>query len=148
MKIPLTENVAARNLPVYQRLASDSLLNRCVSGKTQNANEALHHLLWSKCPKTVFVSKNTLLMAISIVICEYNTGHLKTVADVQTASGLSPGTNTARIAGQLDKRRLNLAEKRKSTKYEVFRKKKKLALLKEEEKRQEKEGLSYGPGEF
>ena len=117
MKIPLTENVAARNLPVYQRLASDSLLNRCVSGKTQNPNEALHHLLWSKCPKTVFVSKNTLLMAISIVICEYNTGHLKTVADVQTASGLSPGTNTARIARRLDKRRLNLAEKRKSTKY-------------------------------
>ena len=58
-------------------------------------------------------------MAISIVICEYNTGHLKTVADVQTASGLSPGTNTARIARRLDKRRLNLAEKRKSTKYEV-----------------------------
>lgn len=78
-----------------------------------------------------------------MAICEYNTGHLKTVADVQTASGLSPGTNTARIARQLDKRRLNLAEKRKSTKYEVFRKKKKLALLKEEEKRQEKEGLSY-----
>lgn len=74
IKTPLRADVVNRILPIYQRLGSDTLLSRCVDGKTQNANEALHGVLWSKCPKTTFVSKSTLVMRISEAICTYNTG--------------------------------------------------------------------------
>ncbi|GFX87109.1 uncharacterized protein TNCV_2151621 [Trichonephila clavipes] len=39
MKTKLSEEVVAKIMPVYQRLASNEILLRCVSGKTQNANE-------------------------------------------------------------------------------------------------------------
>lgn len=55
IKTPLREDVVAKVIHIYQRLGSNNLLSRCVDGKTQNANESLHGVLWSKCPKTTFV---------------------------------------------------------------------------------------------
>ena len=54
---PLKHEVADQLFPVYQRMADPSLLKRLAKGKTQNANECLHSVIWSKCPKTVFVGK-------------------------------------------------------------------------------------------
>lgn len=140
----------AKIMPIYQRLGSTTLLSRCVDGKTQNANEALHSVLWSKCPKTIFVSKSTLLMRLSEGICTYNTGYLKTVTDIQQTSGFgtSPGTNTAKIAKFFDTSRLRIATKRKSAKYQDYKRKKRLAVMREEERRLEGEGTSYGAGQF
>ncbi|GFX94643.1 uncharacterized protein TNCV_3088721 [Trichonephila clavipes] len=44
MKTKLTEEVVAKFIPVYQRLASNEILSRCTSGKNQNANESLQVL--------------------------------------------------------------------------------------------------------
>ncbi|GFU47249.1 uncharacterized protein TNCV_1299231 [Trichonephila clavipes] len=52
-------------MPVYQRLASNTILERCVAGKTQNSNESLHSCIWRKCPKEVFVSKRRLEIAVT-----------------------------------------------------------------------------------
>ena len=57
MKTCLAEDDVLKILPVYQRLASDDLLQPCISAKTQNANETSHSCTWKKCPKEVFVSK-------------------------------------------------------------------------------------------
>lgn len=51
----------------------------------QNASGTLYQGLWTKCPKTMFVSTKTFLMAISVAICVYNTGRLKTV--IETCKG-------------------------------------------------------------
>ena len=48
---PLSESVVCKMIPIFQRLASDSLLERCAAGRTQNANESLHSRIWRKCPK-------------------------------------------------------------------------------------------------
>ncbi|GFW79433.1 uncharacterized protein TNCV_3459031 [Trichonephila clavipes] len=42
MKTYLSPQVVEKIMPVYQRLASDTILERCVAGKTQNSNESLH----------------------------------------------------------------------------------------------------------
>uniref|UniRef100_A0A0B6ZFZ3 Uncharacterized protein n=1 Tax=Arion vulgaris TaxID=1028688 RepID=A0A0B6ZFZ3_9EUPU len=34
-------------LPIYERLSDKELRSRCLSGKTQNANESLHSLIWA-----------------------------------------------------------------------------------------------------
>ena len=37
--------------PIFKDLTNGNLLNRCLLGLTQNQNEALTGVLWSKCPK-------------------------------------------------------------------------------------------------
>ncbi|GFT32334.1 uncharacterized protein TNCV_4483721 [Trichonephila clavipes] len=48
MRTYLSPQVVEKIMPVYQRLASDTILERCVAGKTQNSNESLHS---AKMPK-------------------------------------------------------------------------------------------------
>ncbi|GFU95757.1 uncharacterized protein TNCV_4889461 [Trichonephila clavipes] len=66
-------------MPVYQRLASNEILLRCVSGKTQNANESLHSCIWRKCPKDVFVSKKRINLAVTAAVSEVNIGYVETL---------------------------------------------------------------------
>ena len=43
--------------PVYARLGARGLLEKCVHGYTQNANESLHAVVWKHCPKAVHAGK-------------------------------------------------------------------------------------------
>ncbi|GFU28140.1 uncharacterized protein TNCV_346321 [Trichonephila clavipes] len=79
MKTKLSEEVVAKIMPVYQRLASNEILLRCVSGKTQNANESLHSCIWRKCPKDVFVSKKRIDLAVTAAVSEVNIGYVETL---------------------------------------------------------------------
>ncbi|GFX37542.1 uncharacterized protein TNCV_4899721 [Trichonephila clavipes] len=51
VKTPLKETHLAKIMPIYQRLASNELLQRCIRCVTQNANESLHSIIWSKTSK-------------------------------------------------------------------------------------------------
>lgn len=75
---------------------------------------------------------------------------MRTVSDAQRVCGLStsPGTNTAKIARSFDSIRLRTAMKRKSEKFQEYRRKKKLAIMQEEERRLEREGITYAAGGF
>ncbi|GFW39845.1 uncharacterized protein TNCV_2420101 [Trichonephila clavipes] len=66
-------------MPVYQRFASNEILLRCVSGKTQNANESLHSCILRKCPKDVFVSKKRINLAVTAAVSEVNIGYVETL---------------------------------------------------------------------
>ncbi|GFS96253.1 uncharacterized protein TNCV_16321 [Trichonephila clavipes] len=72
MKTKLTEEVVAKIPPVYQRLASNEILSRCTSGKSQNANESLHSVIWSHCPKESFQSKKRLEISVVTAVSEFN----------------------------------------------------------------------------
>ncbi|GFW76190.1 uncharacterized protein TNCV_3800251 [Trichonephila clavipes] len=56
---PINEKFLTKILPIYQRLASNELLERCIRCGTQNANESLHSMIWAKCPKEIFVKQKT-----------------------------------------------------------------------------------------
>ncbi|GFX79277.1 uncharacterized protein TNCV_695891 [Trichonephila clavipes] len=47
---PINEKFLPKILPIYQRLASNELLERCIRCGTRNANERLHSMIWAKCP--------------------------------------------------------------------------------------------------
>lgn len=148
LKTPLNQQVLKKIIPLYTRLSTESLLAKCVSGKTQNANESLHGVIWSKCPKTSFFSRTRLEIGVSEAICQYNTGCIKSVSVIQTTGGISPGSIMAKIAKRFDEKRLKLSKSRKDMKYSEYKRKKKQAQLREEERRKEAEGLTYGAGEF
>jgi len=60
--------------PIFDRLASQDLLQRCLKGFTQNQNEALNNILWLKCPKRVFCGKTKLQTAAAQAIVTWNMG--------------------------------------------------------------------------
>lgn len=53
-------------MPVYQRLSSNEFLPRCVSGKTQEANEAIHSNIRRMC----LYRKNILGLAVTATVKE------------------------------------------------------------------------------
>ena len=61
-------------MPVYERLASISLLSRCERKGTQNSNECLHSVIWSRCPKENFYSKDRIVFTVLRGVSEFNFG--------------------------------------------------------------------------
>ena len=77
---PLAEDVAKAMMPVYTRMSDMNLLKRMQKGKTQNANECLHSVIWSRCSKTVFVGHRKLSGAVAMAIGAFNAGASHTSA--------------------------------------------------------------------
>ncbi|KAJ4433463.1 hypothetical protein ANN_15766 [Periplaneta americana] len=80
---PLKEAVLAKMMPVYQRLASNTLLERCLKCLTQNANESLHSVIWRHCPKDSFGSKRRVDLAVDLAVCKFNAGCTKIVLSLK-----------------------------------------------------------------
>ncbi|GFV80403.1 uncharacterized protein TNCV_2149371 [Trichonephila clavipes] len=83
VRTPINESFLPRIPSIYQRLASNELLERCINCRTQNANESLHSMIWSKCSKEIFVSKDRVKHAVLEAICEFNQGTLHTFRETQ-----------------------------------------------------------------
>ncbi|GFV76829.1 uncharacterized protein TNCV_4730491 [Trichonephila clavipes] len=115
---PINEKFLPKILPIYQRLASNELLERCIRCGTQNANESLHSMIWAKCPKEIFVNKRRVKRAVTEAVCEYNKGTVRTIVETQKALGVATGGSTKQLATILDcqkqkfrKRRQNVSNK-------------------------------------
>ena len=80
---PLAPSVGHEMLPIYERMTDTNLLQRMEKGQTQNANECLHSVIWSRCSKTMFVGKHKLHGAAASAVCSFNEGaiHLTQVMD-------------------------------------------------------------------
>lgn len=143
MKTKISEDVVAKILPVYQRLASNELLARCTSGKTQNANESLHSVIWQNCPKETFVSKKRLEMSVISSVSNYNFGCLNSLGmqkDINLQSLI--------IAERRDKRRISQAKNRNKTEWKEQKNNKKYNKCLKNAASAKKEGKTYGAGEF
>ena len=79
--------------PIFQELSSDELLSKCLQSKTQNANESLNNLIWRKCPKNVFVQRDTLECAVNSAVIEFNESPCG-INDVLREIGVSPSVLT------------------------------------------------------
>ena len=75
---PLNVDVAREMIPVYERLTDPNLMERMKLGKTQNSNESLHNVIWSRCPKTTFVGKHKLHGAVASAVAAFNEGAVHT----------------------------------------------------------------------
>ena len=60
--------------PIFKNLSSEALLSRCLGGLTQNNNESLNALVWKKCPKDVYVSRNSIEIGMAAAVLELNNG--------------------------------------------------------------------------
>lgn len=146
MKTRLSEVVVEKIMPVYQRLASNEILQRCVSGKTQNANEALHSCIWRKCSKDVFVSKKRLELAVRTTVKEHNLGYVESLKLSNTDNSI--GDYSFTIAQRFDDRRISQRKRKSSEQFKRDRNTKKREKTTLAKKMKKKEGDSYGAGKF
>ena len=108
--------------PLFIRLSDDSLLNRCLLGLTQNQNEAINQVLWSKCPKTRFCGRVKLELAVCETITKFNSGAGSKAVLLKT-SGVAPGTNMLAALRKADNTRIKFAARKISVKARLARRK-------------------------
>ncbi|CAN8002053.1 unnamed protein product [Ixodes hexagonus] len=97
--------------PVFARLSDEALLQRCSDGKTQNASESLHSVIWSLSPKTQHASLLSVRRAVAEAVSRYNQGVMKTNKIVTECLGFAPGQCLARRSHERDQHRLHKANK-------------------------------------
>ena len=90
---------------MFQTLTEDTLLERCLHGGSQNTNESFHNLIWERCPKTTFVGRKRLSLAVAEATIVYNDGELGRL-DIFNALGIEPGVYTKQCLAQLDRKRV------------------------------------------
>ncbi|GFS98266.1 uncharacterized protein TNCV_4903111 [Trichonephila clavipes] len=103
---PINEKFLPKILPIYQRLASNELLERCIRCGTQNANEK--------------------------AVCEYNKGTVRTIVETQKALGVATGGSTKQLATILDCRKQKFRKRRQNASNKLALKLIKKAIHKKE----------------
>ena len=99
---PLAPDVAEHVKEVYIRLAHVDFLKRCTLGKTQNANESLHSVVWSKCPKTTFVGLERVVSATCSAVSQFNAGIRVTMKNLCEVMQVSSGAHLLASAEKAD----------------------------------------------
>eukprot|EP00745_Piridium_sociabile_P031381 TRINITY_DN51922_c0_g2_i3.p1 TRINITY_DN51922_c0_g2~~TRINITY_DN51922_c0_g2_i3.p1 ORF type:complete len:130 (+),score=26.53 TRINITY_DN51922_c0_g2_i3:510-899(+) len=91
-------------------MSDESLLERMMTGATQNANESFNSLIWVYCPKNVFVGRPRLVSAVQMAVCQFNAGSESFAAKLKQL-GLQITEKQAFHLQQQDRRRVRKAEK-------------------------------------
>jgi hypothetical protein len=99
-------------LPIMKSLQDDELLKKCLHGKTQNANEALNGIIWSRVPKTTFVDKDTIKMGAFSAVLHYNDGR-QGILKVLKQFDLS-GENSVEMSRSIDTTRVKQMKRKSS----------------------------------
>ena len=146
---PLSAAVAGFVRPIYERLGDESLLRRCLRGKTQNSNESLHASIWRKCPKTDFCGKLRVDASVAMAVSEFNQGAAETVAKTTTALGFQQGKSNEKLALARDNERLTAMQRKSDAREKRHRERRRLQRIREHELLTAAEGgAAYGAGEF
>ena len=133
---------------VYERLSDEELLSKCVEGLSQNVNESIHSLIWSRCPKHIFVGRKRLEVSVSVGVGEFNKG-AQASQNFLEALGLTVGCLTKKFGEKRDQERKRQAEKAIETIAKKRREVRRLAQSREEERFVELEGgAQYKAGGF
>ena len=127
-------------------LSQDTLLSRCLGGKTQNANESLLSLIWKKFPKHKYAGKKRISVGCAVAISMFSQGMQHTFASISETSGTRVSAPAMSWSAKKDKLRVEVSDRRVGKKDE--RRRKKIQEIQSEEARRRKEGSTYGPGAF
>jgi hypothetical protein len=132
--------------PVFEDLACEKLLKRCVHGGTQNNNESFHHLIWERCPKTVFASLPRLKVAVYDAIITFNEGERSALNLFQDMNFESVGSAAAKWAVSADRKRLDQSILQGAALVKSARKAKAIADARRMQQAQDQEGIVYKAG--
>ena len=146
-KDPIPQAIVPLIQPIYARLGSKSLLEKCLHGYTQNANESLHHIIWQFCPKELFLERVSVDIACALGVLYFNDGasSLKGIAE-RLQIELTP--IAIQFFNHKDRLRIKKSVYQGTTKAKTLRKRRRRIRKGLQDKYAEKEGVVYGAGAF
>ena len=144
---PLPRDAAESLLPLFDRLASPKLIQRCMSLGTSNANESLHAVVWRRARKAVFSSRKTVEIAVAMGVVQFNKGSEMLVSATEAVAPQASGSaQLSQLTVRQDLARLRKADTALKAETRSSRKRKTLLKLQAQEKQAEEEGQLYDPG--
>jgi hypothetical protein len=124
-------------------MSDPNLLNRLTLGKTQNANESLHSIIWARCIKTNFVALPRIESAVANAVGQFNEGATM-LTQTMRKLGVVPTIIAERAVAERDAKRLRQAEA-KTTDVMVRKRKQQNEILRRK-MRQAEDDDTYGAG--
>ncbi|GFW19194.1 uncharacterized protein TNCV_255211 [Trichonephila clavipes] len=122
-KNSLPVDVVEAMRPVFRDLANPELLKKCLHGGTQNPNESVNNVIWSRVPKKTFVQLEVLSLGTYDAVSSFNMGNVSKL-EILRKMCIEPGDYTVQAMECLDKQRLLRA------KYSCLQKQRKLGRKK------------------
>jgi len=108
---PLHEDVQKHIRPIYEDLSRDDLLERCLGGHTQNANESFNAIVWRLTPKHLNCGKKIIEIAAFLAAGMFNEGFSSVLQTMQHLNMVT-GQQSKGFADNDDKRRIEQQERR------------------------------------
>ena len=133
--------------PIYKDLSQASLLSKCLHGKTQNANESFHGMIWNRIPKTCFVGMNVFQLGVYDAICHFNIG-TKAAVEIYKEVNIVPGCNTLKGCNRINNCRISRGNFQVNDSTKKLRKIKRGLKKSKQDKIDQTEESTYEPGKF
>lgn len=142
---PLHPDVQKHIFPIYEDLSQKDLLQRCLGGHTQNANESYNSTVWRFAPKHLHSELKIVEIAAYMAAGLFNEGYTSILQTMNTLE-IIIGKQSKTYADNIDEHRVIRQERRSSLTTKEACKARREQLLEENELYEEAEGLLYGPG--
>ncbi|GBN50773.1 hypothetical protein AVEN_36179-1 [Araneus ventricosus] len=91
--------------PIFKDLSHPDLLKKCLHGSTQNPNESVNNVIWTRVPKKTFVHIEVLSLGTYDATSTFNIGNV-TKLQILKKLNIEPGDYTIQAMKQLDNERL------------------------------------------
>lgn len=148
IKAKIPRDLARYVRPIFVRLSSRDLLTRCSLGATQNQNESFNKVVWSRASKTLFLSKPTVSFAVNLSVITFNEGMEKGLPTLLKKLGIEPGPRSMTFFKATDKMRLSKSDRKADNVAKRRRRTKARERVVEAERDAEREGPTYGAGQY
>jgi hypothetical protein len=133
--------------PVFITLSETELLKRCVLGATQNANESLNGLVWSRCHKHKHHGTKAVQCAVASGVLQFNCGATSR-EKIMAELSIPGGTLTKKASAVKNRKRVSQADLRATAKEKKRRQGENLLRTRREEALKDAEGTTYEAGAF
>ncbi|GFY00915.1 CCHC-type domain-containing protein [Trichonephila clavipes] len=110
--------------PTYLKLCNETLLKKCLHGKTQNCNESYNNILWNIVPKNIFTGLETFRLGALLALILYNSGYAGILSVIRNVNGSLP-ESVAQELLKFDKQRISTSLRHSLPIAKLSRKKKK-----------------------
>ena len=129
----------------HKDLGSEALLSKCLHGETQNVNELLNNLIWTRCPKRIYVGNSVIKAAVASAVICYNDWVQGTLRDRDRDRTWFLTANACRKA---DICRVKQAKRKSTNKVKQRRKTLRAVRKGFNDKNEQEEGETYGSEAF
>ena len=94
---------------IFEELSNEDLLKKCLHGMTQNQNESFNAMIWSRIPKSTYVSFSQLQLGVYDAVANFNIG-MKASILIFEKFNMIPGKYCLKGCRKINEKRLSASK--------------------------------------